>query len=53
MKPGWVRLDTFFSFEKYEIDYIVKAIKLIALYGHKLMRYYEVSAKTAQYHVKG
>lgn len=53
MKPGWVRLDTFFSFEKYELDYIVSAIRLIALHGQKLMRYYEVSEKTAQFKLKG
>jgi hypothetical protein len=33
LKPGWIRLDTFFSFEKYELDYILDAIKLIALHG--------------------
>lgn len=33
MKPGWVRLDTFFGFELFEIDYILKAIELVAKYS--------------------
>lgn len=40
LKPGWVRLDTFFTLEKYEIDYLLTAIKLISLYGERLLRYY-------------
>lgn len=36
VKPGWIRLDTFFSFEKYELDYIIEALRLIALYGERI-----------------
>ncbi|EGR31066.1 hypothetical protein IMG5_117910 [Ichthyophthirius multifiliis] len=49
VKPGWVRLDTFFSFEKYEIDYIVEAIKSIAMWGEKLQRFYELDQNTGQW----
>lgn len=41
VKPGWIRLDTFFSFDKYELDYIVEAIRLIAIYGERILRFYE------------
>ena len=46
VKPGWVRLDTFFTFEKYEIDFIVGAIKCIAEWGEKLLRCYEMEPST-------
>ena len=40
LKPGWIRLDTFFTFEKYELDYIINALRLISYNGEKIMRYY-------------
>lgn len=40
IKPGWVRLDTNFIFSKYELEYIVKAIELIALHAEKMMGFY-------------
>ena len=41
VKPGWVRLDTFFTFEKYEIDYIVESLTYIAMYAEKIARFYQ------------
>ena len=35
-KPGYVRLDTYFTFEKYDLDYIISAIRLIAFHAEKL-----------------
>ena len=40
VKPGWVRLGTNFVFEDYEIDYILEAIKMIALNGDFLSEQY-------------
>ncbi|KAL4488017.1 hypothetical protein ABPG72_009355 [Tetrahymena utriculariae] len=53
VKPGWVRVDTFFSFDKYELDYIIEAIRLIAIYGERIMRFYEQNVKTAQFNFRG
>lgn len=53
VKPGWIRLDTFFSFDKYELDYIIEAIRLISLYGERILRYYEPNSRTGQYTLKG
>jgi hypothetical protein len=40
-KPGWVRLDTYFTFEKYDLDYIINAIRLITLHAEKFLIIYQ------------
>jgi hypothetical protein len=40
IKPGWVRLDTNFTFSKFELEYIVKAIEFVALHAEKLLGFY-------------
>lgn len=39
-KPGWVRLDTFFALEKFEIEYILEALKQIIIKGDNLAHLY-------------
>ena len=39
-KPGWIRLDTNFVFEQFELEYILQAIFIITLNAHNLTHLY-------------
>lgn len=52
LKPGWVRLDTNFTFEKYELDYILQALFIITLHGQNLSSFYSQSFENGQFTLK-
>ena len=37
---------------KFELDYIITALKYITIYGNNLQRYYKHSEKTGQFNLK-
>lgn len=40
MRPGWVRLNFNYFIDQVSFDYIVRAVELVAEYGHKLLPFY-------------
>ena len=52
-KPGWVRLDTYFLFKQYELDYIIESLYLIAKYGERIRKYYHQNQHNGQFQIPG
>lgn len=40
IKLGWARLNLHYSFDEYDIDYIINAIDFIANNGYKFLKFY-------------
>ncbi|MFW6131798.1 MAG: aminotransferase class V-fold PLP-dependent enzyme [Candidatus Aminicenantaceae bacterium] len=49
VKPGWVRVNIHYSFNKNDIDFLVKAIQFIAEYGSFFLKIYAFNMRTAQW----
>jgi selenocysteine lyase/cysteine desulfurase len=49
IKPGWVRLNLHYILDEIEFDYIVKALKFIAKYGHRFIPIYNFDIKTGEW----
>lgn len=52
LKPGWIRLDTHFVFEKYELDYVLQALFIVALHGQNLTGLYSQNISSGQFLLK-
>lgn len=51
-KPGWIRLDTNFIFEQYELDYILQSIYIITLNADKMAFSYGQNQRNGQFNIK-
>lgn len=49
MKPGWIRLNFHFLLEKYNFNYVMKAISFISRYGYLFLQEYEAEPLTGRW----
>jgi selenocysteine lyase/cysteine desulfurase len=49
IKPGWVRLNIHFTFEKSDIDFLVKAVQFVATSGPVFLRDYSFDWRTGEW----
>ena len=47
LRPGWVRLNFNYFFDQETVDYLVRAVMLIAEHGWRLLPYYHYSEDPA------
>jgi len=50
-KPGFTRLNFPYFYPKFIIDYILYAIKFVALYAHKFLPFYKFDVETGAYSI--
>lgn len=54
IKLGWARINIHYSFDQYDLDYIIKAIDFIIEKGYKFLKYYYFSpVKGTWTHING
>ena len=46
LRPGWIRINFNYFFDEHTVDYLVRAIELIAQHGWKLLTQYDYDEKT-------
>lgn len=49
MKPGWTRINFHYTLDEDTFNYIIKAIKFIANYGHEFLEQYKVGCIDARW----
>jgi selenocysteine lyase/cysteine desulfurase len=49
IKPGWVRVNIHYTLSEDDIDYLVKAITLVARFGHLFLQQYTFDMGTAEW----
>lgn len=52
LKPGWVRVNLHYIFTQNDVDFLVKAIKFIAVSGNRFLEDYQFDIKTGDWHHK-
>ncbi|MBT4638445.1 MAG: aminotransferase class V-fold PLP-dependent enzyme [Deltaproteobacteria bacterium] len=53
IKPGWVRVNLHYTFEKQDIDFILDAIGFVAQSGHLFLKRYHLDMTTADWQYVG
>ena len=49
IKPGWVRINIHYTFDKRDIDFLVKAVEFAARSGHLFLRDYSFDWRTGEW----
>lgn len=49
IKPGWVRVNIHYTFDRRDIDFLVKAIDFAARHGHLFLRDYAFDWRTGEW----
>jgi len=50
LKPGWFRVTLAYFLSLHSLDYIIRAVDMIATHGHRLLPYYNFDPKTGRWH---
>ena len=53
LRPGWVRLNFNYFFDQETVDYLVRAVMLIAEHGWRLLPYYQYSEDSGTWSLQG